>query len=239
MISVVIIDDDRSFCDGLFDFLKHVKDIEIIGIAYDGETGLSKIINLRPSVALLDLSMPKLDGLSVLEKLKNLDIDTKIIISTINNNIHITNVCYSLGACYVLLKPYDFACLPKLFHTLSNTKLCRQNGKIAIRDYLTDLGIPTDKVGFYFLTDAVAYLSHNDIQTASLTKDIYPFVANKNKTSPANVERGLRYIVDFLWNRSDEVFLEKIYGRAFKKNRPTNGEFIFRIYEKTRVICDL
>ena len=68
-IKVVIADDNLEFAEIVREFLNNKPDIEVLEIAKDGEEALEVLNRLEPDVALLDIVMPKLDGIGVLEKL--------------------------------------------------------------------------------------------------------------------------------------------------------------------------
>src|SRR5678815_3622185 len=68
-VSIVVADDHPIFLDGLRLVIENVKDLEIVGEANDGESALQLIRSLRPAIAILDVAMPRLDGLGVVRTL--------------------------------------------------------------------------------------------------------------------------------------------------------------------------
>ena len=74
-ITVLISDDNREFAKTLCDYLEKDDEIEVVGMAKDGEEALSIITTLKPQVVLLDVIMPHLDGIGVLEKLNAMNLD--------------------------------------------------------------------------------------------------------------------------------------------------------------------
>ena len=68
-IKVLIADDNYEFGMTLKNYLVNDESVEIVGMARDGEEAYSDIVRLKPDVALLDVIMPHLDGIGVLEKL--------------------------------------------------------------------------------------------------------------------------------------------------------------------------
>ena len=69
-IKVLVVDDNKRIVTILKEALERETDMEVVGTASDGEEALSKISALRPDVVLLDLIMPKVDGLGVMERMK-------------------------------------------------------------------------------------------------------------------------------------------------------------------------
>ena len=69
MIRVVLVDDQKLVRQGVRGLLELVPDIDVVGEASDGEEALGKVPELKPDVLLLDIRMPRLDGIGVLEAL--------------------------------------------------------------------------------------------------------------------------------------------------------------------------
>ena len=108
-ITVLIADDNQEFSKTLASYLKSEKDMEIVGIAKDGEEALEKIRESLPDVAILDVIMPHLDGIGVLEKLNNSNmkkIPICIMLSAVGQD-KITQKAITLGAEYYVVKPFD------------------------------------------------------------------------------------------------------------------------------------
>ena len=74
-ISVIIADDNKEFCNILNDYLLNQRDIVVTGIAKDGIEALKLIEEKKPDLVVLDIIMPHLDGLGVLERLNSMNID--------------------------------------------------------------------------------------------------------------------------------------------------------------------
>lgn len=82
MITIVLVDDHQVVREGLRSFLDVQPDLEVVGDAGDGETGLAMIIELSPDVVLLDLKMPGLDGIEVLHRLARLGATSRVLVLT-------------------------------------------------------------------------------------------------------------------------------------------------------------
>lgn len=108
-ITVLIADDNKDFCDIIGQYLSKQDDIELAGIAHDGADALNKIKELKPDVVVLDIIMPHMDGLGVLEKLheETMNICPKVIILSAVGQDKITQRAIALGADYYIVKPFD------------------------------------------------------------------------------------------------------------------------------------
>lgn len=108
-IHIVIADDHPLVRKGLADALSDELDIKIISEASDGATAWSLLKQFKPDVLLLDIDMPKMTGLELLEKKKQTsDMDsTKIIILTMHHDSALLNKCIRNGAGSYLLKSIE------------------------------------------------------------------------------------------------------------------------------------
>ncbi|RNC63197.1 MAG: Stage 0 sporulation protein A [Candidatus Dichloromethanomonas elyunquensis] len=108
-IHVVVADDNKDFNDILCEYLNYQEGIEVIGTAGNGEDALDLILSKRPDIVVLDMIMPKLDGVSVLEKINSMPLERKpffIMLSAIGNE-KISQRALALGAEYYMTKPFD------------------------------------------------------------------------------------------------------------------------------------
>ncbi len=109
-IKIVISDDNKDFCQILKEFLSGYDDIEILGVAKDGIEALDLVTKTNPDLLILDVIMPHLDGLGVIEKLNSMDLVKmpKIIMLSAVGQDKITQSAINLGADYYIVKPFDF-----------------------------------------------------------------------------------------------------------------------------------
>ena len=108
-INIIIVDNSKSFCDILNDYLLIQEDIKVTGIAHNGIDALKLIQEKKPDVVLLNIIMPYLDGLGVLKKLKKFEIDSMpviIILSSISEE-KIIKKALALGASRYIIKPFE------------------------------------------------------------------------------------------------------------------------------------
>ncbi|AET66726.1 sporulation transcription factor Spo0A [Desulfosporosinus orientis DSM 765] len=119
-IRVLLADDNREFVEVVKEYIERQEDMSLIGVAYHGNEALELISREEPHVVLLDIIMPHLDGLGVLEKLQNSSIRPKIIILTAFGQESMTQRAVSLGANYYILKPFDLDILGKRIRQLQD-----------------------------------------------------------------------------------------------------------------------
>ncbi len=110
-IEVLLADDNREFANLLSEYISEQEDLTVAGVAYNGEEVMEIIEEkgIVPDVLILDIIMPHLDGLGVLERLRELNLDPapKIVMLTAFGQENITQKAVQLGASYYILKPFD------------------------------------------------------------------------------------------------------------------------------------
>ncbi len=104
-VSIVLVDDHQLILDGLRSIIESYPAFEIVAEANNGEVLLSRLEVLNPDVVLLDVDMPKLDGLEVLEILSRREnIGPKVVMLTMHAEKGIVQKAIDLGASGFLLK---------------------------------------------------------------------------------------------------------------------------------------
>ncbi len=261
MIKLVVVDDNPEVQNQLREYFKGVDDIELVGVADNGADGYQLICDLRPDAAILDIVMPKLDGLGLLEKLSKtpyLQNTCYIMYSAIGND-KVTQKAISLGAHYYIMKPSDASFLAErirqvygLLHVpaglqgnssvLSVSKSMRapvdeENLESVITDIIHDIGVPAHIKGYNYLRNAIHLCIHDDEFINSITKMLYPTVAKNFSTTSSRVERAIRHAIEVAWNRGREEILTDIFGYTIdtNKGKPTNGEFIAMISDSIKL----
>lgn len=263
-IKILIADDNYDFGMTLKNYLSNDKDMEIIKIARDGEEAYSDILRLKPDVALLDVIMPQLDGIGVLEKLNEAKIEkepVKIMISAVGQD-KITQKAIALGADYYIVKPFDISLLTQRikeiktdapermqnvninkeikspYITISkNEDNTKNNLEAAVTNIIHEVGVPAHIKGYQFLREAIIMSVNNIEMINQITKQLYPDIATKYSTTPSRVERAIRHAIEVAWGRGDPKTTENIFGYTVSadKGKPTNSEFIAMIADKLRL----
>ena len=263
-ISVLIADDNQDFAYTLSNYINDQEDMEVIGIAKDGNEALNLISTIKPEIVLLDVIMPHLDGLGVLEKLNknaNPDQPTIIMLSAVGQD-KITQRAISLGAEYYVVKPFDIELLIKrireikfykpepqkdTFVTRDSKKMyidvdpakvgSDQNLEALVTNLIHEVGVPAHIKGYQYLREAIMMVIKDIDVINQITKSLYPQIASKFNTTPSRVERAIRHAIEVAWGRGDQKIVEKIFGYTISaaKGKPTNSEFIAMIADKLRL----
>lgn len=114
-LSILVADDNIDFAKNLTSYIERENEMEVIGIAKDGLEAVEMIKNTKPDVAIIDVIMPQLDGIGVLERINELNMDKKpfsIVLSAVGQD-KVTARALELGAEYYVVKPFDISLLMK------------------------------------------------------------------------------------------------------------------------------
>lgn len=255
-IKVLIADDNLRSAGLLEEAIKKDKEIEVIGKAEDGMDALEQIRTKEPDVVLLDLIMPKLDGLGVMEHVKK-DVSLKkvpsfIVITGIGQEI-VTESAFELGASYYMLKPFDYQLVISRIKQLrgvsghrrmegagaskGNNAFLERNLESDVTNVIHEIGVPAHIKGYHYLRDAIM-MSVNDTEMLnSITKQLYPTIAKRHKTTPSRVERAIRHAIEVAWSRGKMDTIDALFGYTVHngKGKPTNSEFVALIADKIRL----
>ena len=258
-IHVAIADDNERTRHNLNDLVSAQKDMKIVGSAQDGETAITMIRQTHPDVVLLDMIMPKMDGLEVLEEIqKDREIEKKpaFIILTAMGQELITREAGNLGANYAILKPHDQNVLIKKIRQVKEGKLSKEERKnfimiegrqqdkdyeyqleVIVTNIIHEIGVPAHIKGYHYLRDSIIMAVTDMDILNSITKQLYPTIAKMHHTTSSRVERAIRHAIEVAWNRGKMDTINELFGYTIQagKGKPTNSEFIALIADKIRL----
>lgn len=238
---ILLVDDDKNLLAEEEAYFTESANYEVVGTASDGAEAVEKYNELEPDAMVLDMLMPVRDGLSVLEEIdKN---GCKIVaVSGIGGESYAQSAI-NAGADYYLIKPFGLKELEKRIDSIKCDKPSRYEYGRGIRkgsleqritDIFMTVGIPAHIKGYQFLREAIKMAIDSPEIINSITKRLYPEVAEKFETSPSKVERAIRHAIEVAWNKGkieniNSIFGIKVYSSTEK---PTNGEFIALVADK-------
>lgn len=258
-LTCAIADDNERMLQLLEDVLHTDSEFEVVGKACNGEEIMGVIREKTPDVVLLDIIMPKLDGLTVMELVNQDHTITKkpafIVITAIGQE-GITEDAFNLGANYYIMKPFDNNMLiNRIKYVKSNmgrhpavNKNVRQYGENykedtktrlenEITEIIHDVGIPAHIKGYQYLREAIMICVEDMDMLNCITKVLYPNIAKKYQTTSSRVERAIRHAIEVAWSRGQIDTIDALFGYTVSngKGKPTNSEFIALIADKIRL----
>lgn len=255
-LNVVIADDNERMVRLLGEIVSKDEELEVVGTAKDGEEAVKLIKDKAPDVVLLDIVMPKLDGLAVMDKV-NRDEEIKnrpsfVMISAIGSE-QVTEAAFARGADYYIMKPFDNDMVVNRIKNVRHVKGISNMRKVNAYEKLVrepeldleqevtaiihDVGVPAHIKGYQYLREAIIMSVLDMDMLNSVTKILYPEVAKKFQTTPSRVERAIRHAIEVAWSRGRVETIEEMFGYTISvgKGKPTNSEFIALITDKIRL----
>lgn len=261
--SVLIADDNCDFANKLSYFLKSQPDFDVVGVAYDGDEAYKMVLETKPDIVLIDIVMPKRDGLAVLKKLANTSLDKipEYVVMSVTSSEKIIELALNLGAQYFLLKPQSGDAVADTLRSLNNKTLSK-NIKVSakssilqvpqlqnstnpkefdleelVTECIHDLGVPAHIKGYQYIRSAIMMVVDNMELLNYITKQLYPTIAKKYQTTSSRVERAIRHSIEVAWSRGKPEMMNDIFGYTIDndKGKPTNSEFIAMVADKIRL----
>ena len=243
-IKVLLVDDNKDLIDMVNEYFSSHAVIEVRDVAYDGNEALSYLKKSKYDIVLLDLIMPKMDGIRLLEEVNKENINTKIIVLTSYNSPEVIRKVSGLGIKYFMLKPFELSELENKILEYSqdiyNTKtidLVYSNLQMSITKLLHELGVPSHIKGYMYIREGITLIYNKPDLSSAITKELYPMIAKKYRTTSSRVERAIRHAIEISWNRANWELMEEIFGYSvdIDKAKATNSEFIVTLADKLRL----
>lgn len=256
-MNIAIADDNERMVQLLDRIVSSDEELEVVGKAGNGEELIEIIKEKKPDVVLLDIIMPKLDGLTVMDRINhepNLKKPAFIVISAVSQE-KMTEDAFEMGADYYILKPFDNDTVvnrikrvrTRQLRTASKTKkvnayesqkaYMENNLETDVTNIIHEVGVPAHIKGYQYLRDAII-MSVGDMEMLnSITKILYPTIAKRHQTTPSRVERAIRHAIEVAWSRGKMDTIEELFGYTVSngKGKPTNSEFIALIADRIRL----
>lgn len=256
-VDIAIADDNERMVSLLSDILSKEDEFNVVGKAHNGEDAYELIKKSEPDIMLMDVIMPKLDGLSVVEKV-NRDASIKkkpsFIMLTAVGSEGVTEDAFSLGVSYYIMKPFDNdVVVGRIKQVARGSKGIQESKRVMayekpevheeldleqeVTDMIHEIGVPAHIKGYQYLRDAIM-MSVEDIDMLnSITKVLYPSIAKKYMTTPSRVERAIRHAIEVAWSRGRIDTIDDLFGYTINtgKGKPTNSEFIALLADRIRL----
>ena len=261
-ISILVADDNKEFANIVREFLSRYEEFDVIGVAYNGNEAIKMAFDEKPDVIILDIIMPIIDGIGVMQKINESNMTKKpevLILSAVSQE-KMTKEAINLGASCFMLKPFDLEVLEKRIKSITqktknivkavnenkvkyivNNKNSVNNVEIEVTNIMHDVGIPAHVKGHQYLRDAIISVVKDNEALIGITKLLYPDIAKKYNTTATRVERSIRHAIEMAWDRGRIDTLQSLFGYTvnLRKGKPTNSEFIAMVADKLRLEMDV
>ena len=244
--TVLIADNSEEFCSLLKSALQQSQGFGVVGTASDGEQVLRILAERKVDVLVLDMMLPKKDGIGVLKAIAALDRKPVTLATSGFITEYVASAAASLGVRYLMLKPCDIDAVVERLEEIRGSSESRQtnirrmegsNIETMVTNIIHEIGVPAHIKGYQYLREAIIIAVKDMDVINAITKVLYPQVAKTFGTTPSRVERAIRHAIEVAWDRGDLDTLQRFFGYTVSntKGKPTNSEFIALIADKLQL----
>lgn len=251
-IKVLVIDDDEKYAKSVSEHINIQEDMVSVGIAVDGEEGFEMILETKPDAVILDIILPKLDGIGVLRRITTTNIEKKpeFLVSSASTLNNLYDMATRYGASYYMIKPQRLdsvcdavrdMCGIKRDYAPQVTAGIKEDGsydlETMVTEFIHELGVPAHIKGYHYLRTAIMMVVKDMDLLNYITKELYPEIAKAYKTTSSRVERAIRHSIEVAWTRGKPQTMNDVFGYTINtgKGKPTNSEFIAMIADRIRL----
>ncbi|MBE6840332.1 MAG: sporulation transcription factor Spo0A [Ruminococcus sp.] len=205
----------------------------------DGMVLLEAIQRDLPDVVVIDLSIQKIDAIALMRRISALDIKKpEFIITSAFDNAFVERQVIEAGAAYYLIKPFEVETLISTIKSVVKKENLAESKDIEliVTETIHNLGVPAHIKGYHYLRTAIIS-AINKQHIDSITKTLYPEVANAYSTTASRVERAIRHAIEVAWDRGNSDVINSFFGYTVNsyKGKPTNYEFIALISDRLKL----
>ena len=239
---ILIVDDNMDTQNNIKSILQQEEKIEVIGVCQNVTSAFNLILEKQPDIVITEIVLKGEDGFELLEKINTLNIKPKVFVLSAISQESFVEKAMNLGAVYYMAKPFNSSNLLKRLsevcshqeNTISASRTQNKQLDEKITNIFITVGIPAHIKGYQFLREAIKMAISNPEIINSITKKLYPSIAQKFDTSSSKVERAIRHAIEVAWNRGKIENINSLFGvKVYSDNeKPTNGEFIALVADK-------
>ena len=246
-LHVAIAEDNPQMMNLLNDMLEQENGFRVVAKADNGEDAYEMIMKTNPDLVLMDVIMPKLDGISVMERVKKERAGKPMpsfIMVTAAGSEQVASDAFQMGASYYIMKPFNRevvmdkirrVCgeggsllggeLKQVNPYVDKEEYMRKNLEHDVTRLLHEIGIPAHIKGYQYLRDAIEISVEEEEMLISVTKVLYPAIAKRHNTTSSRVERAIRHAIEVAWSRGRLDTIHDIFGYTVSngKGKPTNS----------------
>lgn len=229
-LKVLIADGSDEFRHALSEALRATYSVRS---CWGGKEALTLLREYRPDVLVLDMMLPELDGISLLQSAAADNLTPMVLATTRYLSDYMLGSMDHLGVCYLMVKPCDVhatvARIEDMTRQLHQSAGSQNDPKAAVVAQLLALGVPAKLNGYDYLLEAIPYFARHP--GISITKELYPAVAALCRSKASHVERSIRNAIQAAWQHRAEPGWQQYFPFSGEDPlpRPTNAEFISRL----------
>lgn len=242
--TIILLELNKAVSTQLRSAFAESNEFDLIYEGDDGDVGIEEILRLKPDLIITSMFLKGTDGCGVIRAIKKNWPQAKII-ATGGANDSLIERAMEEGAAYYLVKPFSVqAALDRIRDQIATKPILEKESSIAkraaitldekISDIFISIGIPPHIKGYSYLREGIKLTIEQPYIINSVTKELYPSIANKFSTTSSKVERAIRHAIEVAWNRGRVEAINAIFGSRIYlgAEKPTNSEFIALVADK-------
>ena len=238
---IFIVDDSINTINNIKSKLQEDENFEIVGSAQNVADAYNLIVENKPDIVVTEIVLKGEDGFELIEKCVANNLSTKFFVLSALSQEAFVEKAMKLGAIYYMAKPFNMENFIKRLKEVTSNKMGGETQRQISRELdekITNIfitvGIPAHIKGYQFLREAIKMAIFEPEIINSITKKLYPNIAEKFDTSSSKVERAIRHAIEVAWNRGKIENINSLFGvKVYANNeKPTNGEFIALVADK-------
>ena len=242
--SIILLESNSAILMQMKEILKDCEDFSLLHCGEDGDEGIKQILEHKPDVVMVSMFLKGADGYAVMQSIRKISPNTKIIATGISNDSLIERAMRE-GAVYYLIKPFSVvSAIDRIREILSESAMDIRNVSAIkkkaisidekISEIFVSIGIPPHIKGYGYLREGIKMTVNDPCIINRVTKELYPNIAQKYSTTPSKVERAIRHAIEVAWNRGRIEALNAVFGARIYlgAEKPTNSEFIALMADK-------
>ena len=231
---------DNSEDKVLDKYFSQSEKFELVGSSAIGQDVIKEVLASKPDVLVMEIMLSGMDGFMVMSTLRKElkeNMPKVIFISNLSHSGFVSKAIKE-GASYFMVKPILPENLAERIENILEEKTVELRDEKQLDEKISNIfisiGIPAHIKGYQFLREAVKLAVEEPEIIGSITKKLYPTIAEKFETSSSKVERGMRHAIEVAWNRGKIENINTLFGlKIYSSNeKPTNGELIALIADK-------
>lgn len=237
-IRVMMIDSDVNYMNEVKQYFSSSSSIYVVKTINNTEEALNSLTS-DYDVLVINMLLSGTDSLLILSKLKELNLKKMVIATSEFMSSDMMSNLEKYNPNYFLKKPFSTSTLESTIKSICQGDETYENQdlKVAITNMLHSLGIPSHIKGYTYIRDGIAMMYKDASLIGSITKELYPTIANNYDTTSSRVERAIRHAIEVSWVRGDYSLMEELFGNSvdYDRAKPTNSEFIVTLADRLKL----
>lgn len=240
-IRILMVDEDVNQLEVVKQYFSNSSSINVVKTCNNSKDAL-EALNDNFDVLVINMLLSGMDSMMILSKMKEMKLDKLVVATSEYISSDMMNNLSIYKPNYFIKKPYTNDTLEKVISSISKREeqtqlLADKDLKVAITDMLHSLGIPSHIKGYSYIRDGIAMMYKDESLIGSITKELYPSIANLYHTTSSRVERAIRHAIEVSWMRGDYNLMEELFGNSvdYDRAKPTNSEFIVTVADRLKL----